>query len=978
VDGVSGEAPGALTLTYNGSSDAPVNGGTYTVVATFAGDANYAAATRTATLTITKASPRITAAGGTFTYDGLPHPVVASLTGVDGLALGPLAFLYSGSPDVPVNAGSYTVVVSYAGSENYEATFTPAAVIIQRAPATVIAFGGTFTYDGLPHAATGAATGVGGATLGPLTFTYNGSSAVPVNAGAYAVVAGFAGDANHDAASGTATVTIGKATPALSATGGTFIYDGSPRDVTVTATGVGGAAVGPLTFIYDGTPNVPVNVGSYGVVISFNGNENYTAVFTTASIMILKGVATVTATGGTFIYDGSPHEATAAVTGADGAVLGPLTFTYSGSSDAPVNAGQYGVVASFAGDANHDAATATATLTIGRATPEVIANGGTFTYDGTAHAATGSAAGVGGAALEPPTFTYNGSPNVPVNAGAYEVIATYGGAANYEPASVSATLTIEKAAPVVTVSGGTFTYDGSPHPAAGSALDGGGGDMGPLTFTYNGSTAVPVNAGEYAVVGAFEGSVNYSSASATATITIAKAPAVIDWRAPASIVYGTALGATELNASAVVPGTFSYTPGAGSVLFAGANQVLSVTFAPSDGGNYSAASTSTTITVMPAPLVIRAEDAVKRFGAPLPALTGTVAGFVNGDSLASLGGVLVFSTPATAQSPAGVYPIVATGVSSPNYSVTFVDGTLTVVRGAVTVGVTTSPEPSGFDQPMTFTATVAAADAVPASLTGLVRFFDGATPLGTAAVDGNTASLSTAGLSSGTRTIWARYDGDGSFEPGAVSSPHVVRSALQTPVLALTSSRNPSNVGQTVTIYAEVDLDSGDVSGTVQFYSGATLLGASLIRDERATLTTSSLPVGSHAITARYVGGGSVPPSRSGVLVQAVGENTWKDRWTTLTLSSNGSPSALGATVVFTATVAGSSFTNPTGRILVMVDGEPVGDPSGVVVTPVSGLSARMSLSVPGLAHGRHTVTATYLGDPLYRGSTAQIAQSVN
>ena len=65
-----------------------------------------------------------------------------------------------------------------------------------------------------------------------------------------------------------------------------------------------------------------------------------------------------------------------------------------------------------------------------------------------------------------------------------------------------------------------------------------------------------------------------------------KATPTITWPTPADITYGTALGATQLNATASVPGTFVYTPAAGTVLNAGRGQTLSVTFTPTDAANY--------------------------------------------------------------------------------------------------------------------------------------------------------------------------------------------------------------------------------------------------------------------------------------------------------------------------------------------------------------------------------------------------------
>ncbi len=71
----------------------------------------------------------------------------------------------------------------------------------------------------------------------------------------------------------------------------------------------------------------------------------------------------------------------------------------------------------------------------------------------------------------------------------------------------------------------------------------------------------------------------------------------ITWQNPADINYGTPLGSTQLNAMASVPGTFTYTPPAGTVLPAGQNQTLSVQFTPTDSADYYPAAASVSINV---------------------------------------------------------------------------------------------------------------------------------------------------------------------------------------------------------------------------------------------------------------------------------------------------------------------------------------------------------------------------------------------
>src|SRR6185436_1024643 len=72
----------------------------------------------------------------------------------------------------------------------------------------------------------------------------------------------------------------------------------------------------------------------------------------------------------------------------------------------------------------------------------------------------------------------------------------------------------------------------------------------------------------------------------------------LTWPIPADIVVGTALGSTQLNATANVPGTFVYSPPAGTVLPVGSAQTLAVTFTPDDTASYSTATRSVPINVV--------------------------------------------------------------------------------------------------------------------------------------------------------------------------------------------------------------------------------------------------------------------------------------------------------------------------------------------------------------------------------------------
>ena len=102
-----------------------------------------------------------------------------------------------------------------------------------------------------------------------------------------------------------------------------------------------------------------------------------------------------------------------------------------------------------------------------------------------------------------------------VGAGSGTVTAQQAGNASYNPApDAPQTFTIAKATPVVTITGGDFTYNGQPHPASATATLGGVTVTGSFSLTYNDVSAQPTNAGSYNVVASFTSAdTNFASCS---------------------------------------------------------------------------------------------------------------------------------------------------------------------------------------------------------------------------------------------------------------------------------------------------------------------------------------------------------------------------------------------------------------------------------------------------------------------------------
>jgi len=121
---------------------------------------------------------------------------------------------------------------------------------------------------------------------------------------------------------------------------------------------------------------------------------------------------------------------------------------------------------------------------------------------------------------------------------------------------------------------GTFVYS----PVAGTIESTAGTVMLSTTFT-------PVD------------TTDYTTATASVSLTVSPAAPAITWATPAPVAVGTALSSTQLDATANVPGTFVYTPAAGTIESTAGNVTLSVTFTPTDTTNYSTAMASVTLEV---------------------------------------------------------------------------------------------------------------------------------------------------------------------------------------------------------------------------------------------------------------------------------------------------------------------------------------------------------------------------------------------
>ncbi len=380
--------------------------------------------------------------------------------------------------------------------------------------------------------------------------------------------------------------------------------------------------------------------------------------------------------------------------------------------------------------------------------------------------------------------------------------------------------------------------------------------------------------------------------------------------------------------------------------------------------------TPTTTTVVATPNPSKAGQTVVFTATVAPAGASGTVQFLDGatalGTVSLSGGTasLAVSTLAT-----GTHSVTATYSGDSNYA-TSTSPVVTQIVNASSIGTTTSlaslPNPATFGQQVAFAAAVIASSGT-STPTGSVVFLDGTTPMGSAAVGGDgTATFTTSGLATGTHLFTAQYSGDGTFAASASAalSQTITKGSTTT---ALTSTPNPSNSGQPVTLTATIS--PATATGTVQFFDGSTFAGTAAVTGGTASLSLSALAVGSHAMSAVYSGDGNYLTSTSFALLQTVNATSIG---TITSLASSPNPSVFGQLVVFTASVVPSSGTSvPTGTVSFM-DGSTV-----LGSTPVNG-SGVATFSTTSLAVGPHVINALYSGDATYNASSSTLTQTVN
>jgi len=626
-------------------------------------------------------------------------------------------------------------------------------------------------------------------------------------------------------------------------------------------------------------------------------------------------------------------------------------------------------------------------------------------YDGTTTIGTTTFGGVGSASISTSMLTV----------GSHNLTAQYGGDATTAPGTSNTVAElITQAATVTTlaVSSGNPTVGtrillsatvisvGGPSPTGTVTFTDGGAVLGNAQVDNSGNAAMSVASlapGAHLIVAAYGGDSNDAASSSaaihetiqqittTTSLTADKNPANagaavhLNATVSSASIYGVLDGQITFSDGLVTLGTTSVDSSGHATLV---DATLSVGQHPivanySGDTNYAASSsaslslkvqlTATTVTVAPSASTTQSGMPVSfsisvtsQTAVPTGQVTVTEGSVLIGQAVLSSTGIAVLTTTTLS---VGTHLLTASYGGDANYATANSSSwQQVVVLGTSTLTLTGPASPVNAGLTFNVTASLVTNGVSP---TGQLTLWDGSRLLGQQALSSSAVTtFNVYGLAVGTHSLTASYGGDSNNAPAVSPAVNVTIQQGQSTTV-VTTSLNPQIFRQPVTFTATISSVSPSLGGSVTFFDGASTIGTVPVGyNASAALTTASLALGQHVITAVYSGDTNHVGSTSAALQQQILQAV------TASLLSSTNPSIAGNSVKFTVTIAGSSQTSPTGLIQFADSGIALGS----VPLDTTG-SAALTTSV--LPVGLHTISASYAGDANYSAAAATVLQTV-
>jgi Big-like domain-containing protein/VCBS repeat protein len=776
----------------------------------------------------------------------------------------------------PVGTGTHQVDASYSGDNSYNLSISGTT--------------GLSAQQLLPVIQLTASTA--SATAGtPVTFTATVNSAVPpAPTGTVTFQSGAAtlGTSSMNS-SGVATYLTSTLAPGQDSI--TAAYGGDADYASVTSGAVVVSVSGTLT------PTVSVTPSSLNIT---------TAQALTVYVAVSSGPGTPTPTGSVTLASSNYSSAPATLTGGSAALNIP-----AGSLALGIDSLLVSYTADSSGSLIYADASNAVSVTVIATAPTITFSVPNHVYGDdpfTVSAASNSSGAIIYSVVSGPA-TISGSTVTLTGVGTVVLQASQVAAGDYASGAQTATFIVAGQAPTITFTVPNHTYGDAPFTVSATS-----NSSGVITYsvvsgpaTISGSTVTLTGVGTVVLQASQAAAGNYASGAQTTTFTVAGIPPTITFTVP-NHTYGDA--PFTVSATSNSSGAISYAVVSGPATIAGSTVTLTgagtVVLQASQvaAGNYvSGAQTATFIVAGQAPTI-----------------TFTVPNHTYGD--------VPFAVSATSNSSGAISYSVVSGPATISNSTVTLTGAGTVVLQASEVAAggygsgaqTTTFAVAKDSQTITFTAPISPVNYGASSVTlaasassGLAVVFSVLS--GPASVSGNTLTITGAG----TVVVAADQSGDTNYS-AATEVTHSITVNKATPAVGLAASPNPILVQNTVTLTATVSSSVSMPTGSVTFSDSGTTLGATNLSGGIATLTISTLSVGSHSIATVYGGDGNF----NSVSSTAVAENV-EDF--TLTIGGSGSSQTVqpGGTATYTLPLSPSGGTTFPSVVTLSATGLPSG-----------------------------------------------------
>jgi gliding motility-associated-like protein len=791
--------------TISGNTVSITGAGSATITANLASDADYDIGSTTATLTVNKAIPAIgSIAPITKTFGDATFNLTAPTTNSTG------AFSYASSDSnvasiigntvTIVGAGTATITVSQAGDANYDPGSVSTTITVNKAVATLSAmppvtknFGdASFNLVAPTSAATGAITFVSSNTN---VATINGNTISIIGAGTATITATQATDSNYLEATTSTTLTVNKIAPtigsmsAISKTFGDANFTIIPPSTNSTGAFAYTSSDTNVATISGDLVSI-VGAGTATISVDQATDSNYLAAATSVSLTVNKApVVFGTTTAITKNYGDADFILTPPQTNSTGA------FTYSSNnpSIATINGnlvtiqgiGTTTITVNQATTTNYLSGSTTISLVVNKTLPAIgsiapiTKTFGDATFNLTAPT-TNSTGAFSYASSDSNVASIIGNTVTIVGAGTATITVSQAGDANYDPGSVSTTITVNKAVatlsamPSVTKNFGDASFNlVAPTSAATGAITYVSSNTN--VATINGNTISIIGAGTSTITASQATDANYLEATTSATLTVNKIAPTLGSMPAISKTFGDA-NFTIIPPSTNSTGAFAYTSSDTNVATITGDLVsivgagtATISVDQATDSNYLAAVTSVSLTVNKAPVVFGTTTAItKNYGdvdfiltPPQTNSTGAFTYSSNNPSIATINGNLV-----TIQG-IGTTTITVNQATTTNY-----------LSGSTTISLVVNKTlPAiGSIAPITKTFGDATFNLTAPTTNSTGAFSYASSDSNVASIIGNTVTI----VGAGTATITVSQAGDANYDPGSVSTTITVNKAVAT------------------------------------------------------------------------------------------------------------------------------------------------------------------------------------------------------